>query len=1202
MVLCELTYVDDTAENVMCFTSQDDFKEGIPMSLIDGTDDQWAVAAYFPPGRLLYRFLVDKEWMCDENREVITVRGDSYNEIEIEGDDDDEGGDTSKAKKRAKRKKWRAKKKMLKARRRALQNLQDEKADPREQAERLAAALKQFESSQASKLEQFTVQAAQEKEALLKAFKNERDDWVNKFAFAQQQEQNAKLLLARAIKEMDEMKDQKAAAFLHARQSVDSKKAAEDALAARETDIKGLEEDKLQLKEQVRDLKRKMKSWKSEVKAKCQKAVDEVTEKSQEEIRLVNMDNDERKREVEKLLYQKQSAEEIAMKSESQAAELRQERDELKHALEEAELQQDKLTQANDEKSNTLNSLQKELLAANQSLDEAKQELASKADISSQQLTNLQARQKELSSEVLAVKAELAEAKKELQTAKQEKFEVQTELTKVTARLEAAESDVQEKGKALAMTEADKMAAMATRSKKEAELQTFTKRMEEVKMEREELVLKHSQEIKAMSEKLALSENTFKIEREKASASAAELSRMKEQANSLSTKLTAATQQHDNEQKELAAKIQELEKDLEKHKSLGRKLIKDKATVQKAKEDEAKIMAEEKKKILGELEDINQKFDAEYKKANEQKTELDGLTLKHKNLVGELTTLTVRFDEVVKEKEQQAEEEKKATQELKQTLSQEQEKASELKKNVGSLQDELEKQRLESKAALVSLEKDNDAMKKKVTETETMQEQLKEKIRVVSEKAKVFSKQASMFKVLQVEVNSQTIKQIGLLETTIIPPIQEHAMLLEETLKKYKKELTERRKYFNLVQELRGNIRVCLRVRPILKSDLSRGATAAEMGVTFPDTDAIAIKKTGWEKKEYEFDRVYPTTSTQDEVYKDTSFLVRSTMDGYNVCIIAYGQTGSGKTHTMTGTDEDPGVNSRALKDLFVLRKKRSADYVYEISVSMMEIYNEELRDLLAPDKSDLKCQIRLGKQGVFVENLVEREVNSEQEVYKIMEEGAANRTVGKTDMNAHSSRSHSIVTINVQGHNFTAGITYMGKLHLIDLAGSERVGKSGATGDRLKEAQAINKSLSALGNVLQKLQMKSSHVPFRDSKLTYLLQDSLGGNSKCMMFINLSPGATDIDESFCSIEFASKVRRVELGQAGQNKVRAPAKDSKSNTTGDASSSTITRSARAGSKATPGPDAAPKSASKPGGTKTAVVTRPASKKAAVKKA
>jgi len=261
-------------------------------------------------------------------------------------------------------------------------------------------------------------------------------------------------------------------------------------------------------------------------------------------------------------------------------------------------------------------------------------------------------------------------------------------------------------------------------------------------------------------------------------------------------------------------------------------------------------------------------------------------------------------------------------------------------------------------------------------------------------------------------------------------------------------------------------------------------------------------------------------------------------MDGYNVCIIAYGQTGSGKTYTMEGPEENPGVNFRALRELFLIKKKRAEDYVYEISVSMLEIYNESLCDLLVEKSDENKLNIRQGKDGIYVENLTEVEVDTEEDVIKYFHVGKKNRASGRTNMNEHSSRSHSILTVSVQGHNFTAGITYFGKLHLIDLAGSERVSRSGATGDRLKEAQAINKSLSALGNVLHSLQLKSKHIPYRDSKLTYLLQDSLGGNSKCMMFVNLSPCSADAEETFCSLEFAARVSKVELGMAAQNKLR----------------------------------------------------------------
>jgi len=141
------------------------------------------------------------------------------------------------------------------------------------------------------------------------------------------------------------------------------------------------------------------------------------------------------------------------------------------------------------------------------------------------------------------------------------------------------------------------------------------------------------------------------------------------------------------------------------------------------------------------------------------------------------------------------------------------------------------------------------------------------------------------------------------------------------------------------------------------------------------------------------------------------------------------------------------------------------------------------------------------------------------------------------TNMNEHSSRSHSLLSVEVEGENLIAGIKYVGKLHLIDLAGSERLSKSLATGDRLEEAKAINKSLSALGNVIEALQKKSSHIPYRNSKLTYLLSDSLGGHAKTLMFINVSPNNTDAEETNCSLQFATRVRKVELGQAVQSKV-----------------------------------------------------------------
>jgi len=205
----------------------------------------------------------------------------------------------------------------------------------------------------------------------------------------------------------------------------------------------------------------------------------------------------------------------------------------------------------------------------------------------------------------------------------------------------------------------------------------------------------------------------------------------------------------------------------------------------------------------------------------------------------------------------------------------------------------------------------------------------------------------------------------------------------------------------------------------------------------------------------------------------------------------------------------------------------------------MKEIYNERIRDLLTDKQPDEEFKIITGERGMVVKGLTSIPVETEEDVLNAMRRGNSNRSVGVTSMNEHSSRSHSLLSVEVEGENLIASIKYFGKLHLIDLAGSERLSKTGATGDRLKEAQAINKSLSALGNVIESLQKKSNHVPYRNSKLTYLLQDSLGGHAKTLMFINVSPTSYDGEETNCSLTFATRVRKVELGTASKNVVGA---------------------------------------------------------------
>lgn len=274
-------------------------------------------------------------------------------------------------------------------------------------------------------------------------------------------------------------------------------------------------------------------------------------------------------------------------------------------------------------------------------------------------------------------------------------------------------------------------------------------------------------------------------------------------------------------------------------------------------------------------------------------------------------------------------------------------------------------------------------------------------------------------------------------------------------------------------------------------------------------------------------------------MFKEVEGLITSAIDGYNVCIFAYGQTGSGKTFTMEGIDSNRGVNYRSLETLFNLRKEKRDILDVSISVAMLEIYNEEIRDMLV-DRSNAaagfpKLSAKEGPNGMYVPDLTIYDVEELEDVLEILNLGAKNRTTFATNMNEHSSRSHAMLSVYIKSFNKIMNTTSYGKLHLIDLAGSERVSRSGATGDRLKEAAAINKSLSALGDVIQARAEKKGHVPFRNSTLTYLLSDSLSGDSKTLMFVNVSPVASNADETVCSLNFASRVRSVELGRASKN-------------------------------------------------------------------
>ncbi|GIL60968.1 hypothetical protein Vafri_15770 [Volvox africanus] len=348
----------------------------------------------------------------------------------------------------------------------------------------------------------------------------------------------------------------------------------------------------------------------------------------------------------------------------------------------------------------------------------------------------------------------------------------------------------------------------------------------------------------------------------------------------------------------------------------------------------------------------------------------------------------------------------------------------------------------------------------------------------------------------------------------------------------------DNKKLYNTIQDLKGSIRVFCRVRP-LGTTGDPAPSCLNLGM---DGELAVYDKAG-ERKVYRFDRVFGGRSTQEEVYEDVQALIRSVMDGYNVCIFAYGQTGSGKTHTMTGSsqaEEDVrsrGINYRALDDLFALQSQRDGETSYEITAQMLEIYNETIRDLLTEDQGGSNKLDILSTQpsGLNVPGATQIPVSNTADVLTMMRVGARNRHSAETKMNERSSRSHQVLTIIVDGVNMSTGARTHACLHLVDLAGSERTDKSGVEGERMREANSINTSLSALGTVMHSLASKSKHIPFRNSKLTELLADSLSGQAKVCMLMHIAPESTSYGETVSTLNFGNRVASVTLGQAKCN-------------------------------------------------------------------
>ncbi|KAF7684368.1 Kinesin-like protein KIN-14M [Astathelohania contejeani] len=425
-----------------------------------------------------------------------------------------------------------------------------------------------------------------------------------------------------------------------------------------------------------------------------------------------------------------------------------------------------------------------------------------------------------------------------------------------------------------------------------------------------------------------------------------------------------------------------------------------------------------------------------------------------------------------------------------------------------------------------------------------LQEKIKNLEHIIEQERTIYQKDIETHKSHEIELNNQlnkfkllisnyeeTIREYKIKEET--NKLQTNNLILhyEEKIKEYK---SREKTLKNEISDLKGSIRVFCRIR-----------NEDDMFLYSHNCETIDIK--GNERNYiFSFDKIFDSSNSQADIYYEISFLIHSALEGYKTCIFAYGQTGSGKTYTMEGTRSSPGIIPRTASEIFHnLNEMKGDGWKSEISISYFEIYNEEIKDLLTnenlSEENDInrritKCEIKHDQDETTVTNIKYLKITTESELLQILNQASYKRSKGATECNDKSSRSHSVFTIQIKLENGTE--VRKGVINLIDLAGSERLNESKATGERLKETQNINKSLSSLGNVITAISRNEGFIPFRDSKLTYYLKNYLSNNSKMLMIVNISTRQCHLNETLCSLRFAQKVSECKLGKASKNIIK----------------------------------------------------------------
>ncbi|GMP32289.1 hypothetical protein CsSME_00006114 [Camellia sinensis var. sinensis] len=420
-----------------------------------------------------------------------------------------------------------------------------------------------------------------------------------------------------------------------------------------------------------------------------------------------------------------------------------------------------------------------------------------------------------------------------------------------------------------------------------------------------------------------------------------------------------------------------------------------------------------------------------------------------------------------------------------------------------------------------NFEQEREAMKLQVSELERKLEEVTQGLTVTESRLAIKDKEFFTF-----QNNLKELEELREMKEDIDRKNEQAAALLKmqgaqlaELEALYKEEQVLRKRYFNTIEDMKGKIRVFCRLRPLSEKEI----VGKERNV-LTSLDEFTVEHQ-WKDdiKQHLYDHVFDGIAAQED------YLVQSAVDGYNVCIFAYGQTGSGKTFTIYGSEDNPGLTPRATFELFKILNRDCNKFSFCLKVYMVELYQDTLVDLLLPKFARrLKLDIKKDSKGmVFIENVTVESITTVEELNLIIQRGSERRHTTETSMNEQSSRSHLILSIVVESTNLQTQSIARGKLSFVDLAGSERVKKSGSSGSQLKEAQSINKSLSALGDVISALSTGNQHIPYRNHKLTMLMSDSLGGNAKTLMFVNISPAESNLDETYNSLTYASRVRSI---------------------------------------------------------------------------